>query len=263
MGDEYNALPAAKLIWQAWEKGVSIDLIPKNIRPRTKAQGYQVQYLIAKLSQAKLLGRKIAATSLAGQNHIGVEEPLQGLLLDSFFYYEGVNIPNHGLNMRCAEPEFAFRMGKNLLEKPGKYSIDDVIESVESMFLAIEFPETRFKNYVEAGPAQLIADNGCAGYFVLGSEITNWRNIELSDVGISGFVDGQLQAKGSGREAYGNPLKALTWLVNDAAQRSMPLLEGEIITTGTCTVPLNITSGSDVYIKYDGLGEVSAKVSGG
>ncbi len=252
---------AAKVICDAWRNNYTIQEIPLDIRPTSISDGYKIQNELAEILGVEVVGRKIAATSLAGQKHIGVESPLQGLLFREFFLSDGGVIPCKVLHMACAEPEFAFLIGDNLDDRGKKYVEEEVIDATEAMYIALEFPETRLSDFINAGPGQLLADNACAGYFVLGPEVSSWRKKNLSEVKVEGFSDGKLYSKGSGKDAYGGPLKALTWLANDAAQRGAPLRRGEIITTGTCTAPIPIFSGVEIEGKFEGLGKVVAYVS--
>ena len=62
---------AAQAIWKAWSGHHLIDGLPEACRPSTAADGYAVQEALARLAGAQPVGWKIAATSAAGQKHIG------------------------------------------------------------------------------------------------------------------------------------------------------------------------------------------------
>ena len=261
VGSGSRARGAASLIWETWRAGGVIDGLPDACRPATLEEGFAAQYALAEVSGERVMGRKIAATSTAGQKHIGVDGPMQGLLFECFFMHEGDVVPNFGLNMACAEPEFAFRIGEALAGKGGGYTPADVADAAAAMHMAIEFPETRYVDFATAGPAQLAADDACAGYFVLGPEVDGWRDVDLAGVAVRGLVNGVVQEEGTGAAALGGPLTALAWLANDAAARGVPLQAGEVITTGTCTVPVVIRGGDEVTAEYEGLGRMTARVA--
>ena len=92
-----------------------LDALPPGLRPATRADGYLVQAQIEALSAAPLYGWKIAATSTAGQRHIGIDGPIAGRLLAET-RAPGRRLPSpFGANrMRVVEAEFAFRMGRDL-----------------------------------------------------------------------------------------------------------------------------------------------------
>ena len=62
----------------------------------------------------KTAGWKIAATSEAGQRHIGVSEPLAGRLFADFILPDGARRDAGPMHMRVVEAEFAFRFGRDL-----------------------------------------------------------------------------------------------------------------------------------------------------
>jgi 2-keto-4-pentenoate hydratase len=251
---------AAELLWHNWRDGTVINSIPLHMQPKNLDEGYAIQNCFAEVSKNKVIGRKIAATSKEGQRHIGIDHPIQGLLLDKFCFSENSFVPNHGLYMACAEPEFAFKIAENLDGKKGSYNSRNIAKKIESLFLAIEFPETRITNFNDVGAAQLIADNGCAGYFVMGCKVNGWKELDLAKVKVSVKKNGVIQETGEGSAAYGGPLSALAWLANDAVKRGSPIIKDEIITTGTCTKPIHIEGGSKIHAIFEDLGEVVAQV---
>ena len=51
---------------------------------------------------------------------------------------------------------------------------------------------------------------------------------------------------------------ALNWLINELSGLSIALKEGQIVTTGTATIPLEIKNGDTVFADFGALGIVSA-----
>jgi len=70
-------------------------------------------------------------------------------------------------------------------------------------------------------------------------------------------VAGRLEREGIGANVLGDPREALTWLVNELSQIGVMLREGQVVTTGTCLVPLPIVSGDRVACDFGVLGSVS------
>lgn len=109
-----TARKASELLTRCWREGVAIDALPSDLRPASRAEGYAIQAEIERQSAKPLFGWKIAATSAAGQRHIGVDGPLAGRLLAERTHADGDVIPFGANRMRVAECEFAFRMGRDL-----------------------------------------------------------------------------------------------------------------------------------------------------
>lgn len=253
---------AASLLIAAWRAGSHIPALPPELRPATRSEGYAVQSRV--IGGAPAIGWKIAATSTAGQAHIGVSGPLAGRLLASRHVKPGGTIPLGSNNLRVAEVEFAFRMARDLAPRATPYTTDEVIAAVASLHPAIEVPASRFSDFVHAGEAQLIADIACADYVTVGTPTeADWRGLDLSRHKVTGIVtrNGEtLRTEGIGGNALGDPRIALTWLVNELSGVGTGVKAGEVIITGTCVVPVPVEPGDQFTSDLGLFGQVSAGI---
>ena len=253
---------ASDLLWDAWLSGRCAPALPADLRPDSRAQGYAIQQRIERRSDSPLFGWKIAATSTAGQAHINVHGPLAGRLLRERVRASGDTAPfGRHAQMRVAEAEFAFRMARPLPPQSRPYTVDEVLAAVATLHPAIELPDSRFDDFTIVGAPQLIADNACAHYFVLGDAAPDsWRTVDLVEHRVLGDVQGKLQREGKGANVLGDPRVALTWLVNELSGLSLTLDAGQVVTTGTCLVPLAIESGDHVRMDFGALGAVEVRL---
>jgi len=256
---------AGEILWGAWRQGTVILSLPDDCRPLTRAEGYRVQAAIEARSAGPLFGWKIAATSPAGQRHINVDGPIAGRLLRERVYPSGSRLSLARNRMAVAEPEFAFRMGRDIQPRRRPYSAGEVMTATASMHPAIEVPDSRFADFTAAGEAQIIADNACAHDFVLGDPAPQaWRTINLSQHRVQGQVCGTTRSysrDGNGAHVLGNPLDALVWLVNELSSLGVTLHRDHVVTTGACTVPLEVIAGDQVVADFGPLGAVSVRFS--
>jgi 2-keto-4-pentenoate hydratase len=252
---------ASSLLWDHWTAGRRLDQIPEAIRPASRADGYAVQATLERRSASPLFGWKIAATSKAGQAHINVDGPLAGRLLQERAFESGATVPFGHNHMRVAEAEFAFRMARDLTPQWGPFSVAEVLAATASLHPAIEIPDSRFDDFTIVGAPQLIADNACAHYFVLGQAAPDsWREIDLAAHTVKGAVVGKGARDGVGANVLGDPRIALAWLANELSQLGVTLRAGEVVTTGTCLVPLDIAPGDDVRMDFGALGRVECRL---
>ena len=248
---------ASDLLYELWMLGRRIERLPSGLRPSTRAEGYAIQALIERRSASPLFGWKIAATSAPGQAHIHVDAPLAGRILAERVIKNGGRCSLRGNLMRVAELEFAFRMRADLAPRPQPYTTGEVIERVATLHPAIEIPDSRFEPFEAAGAAQLIADNACAHDFLLGTAAPEvWRSGDLACHEVVGSLDGA-PVCGSGANVLGDPRIALTWLANELSQYGSTLRAGEVVTTGTCVVPIPIREGTRLYGDFGALGTVA------
>src|SRR5690242_11210657 len=136
--DITRARAASELLVRHWQDGTVLEELPAPLRPADRAEGYLVQAHLEGLSTQPLRGWKIAATSTAGQAHIGVDEPLAGRLLAEMVYPDGATLPFGANRMRVAEAEFAFRMGRDLPPRATPYTVEEVLDAVAALHSAIE-----------------------------------------------------------------------------------------------------------------------------
>jgi 2-keto-4-pentenoate hydratase len=252
---------AADILWEHWRDGRRMPALPEPVRPRTRADGYAVQASLAGRSPHPLFGWKIAATSIAGQRHINVDGPLAGRLFRERAFEAGAEVPIVGNGMRVAEAEFAFRMAVDLPPRREAYRVDEVLDAVDTLHPAIEIPDSRYDDFTLVGAAQLIADNACAHYFVLGPATTaDWRRMDLVEHPVIATVSDRDRRAGKGGHVLGDPRIALAWLANELSGLGLTLRAGEVVTTGTCIVPPPIAPGDRVRADFGPLGCVEMRV---
>jgi 2-keto-4-pentenoate hydratase len=252
---------AVGILWQARLKQSRIASLPADCKPATLSDGYAIQDAMAARAGQAVFGWKIAATSAAGQRHIGVTEPLAGRLFADFILPDGASIPAAPLQMRVIEAEFAFRMGRDLGSRAAPYEMAEVCAAIADLYLAIEIPDARFEPFDTVGPAQIAADDAFASWFVLGPKVADWAKLDLPNQPVRVSKNGMIAAEGKGANALGDPRLALTWLANERAKRGGGLKAGEVITTGTCITPLAIAPGDAIVADFVGLGQVAVNLS--
>ena len=59
----------------------------------------------------------------------------------------------------------------------------------------------------------------------------------------------------------GDPHIALAWLVNELSQHGLTLARNQLVTTGTCLVPLEIGPGDSVFVDFGQLGQMSVHIA--
>jgi 2-keto-4-pentenoate hydratase len=251
---------ASRLLIEHWEQGRRLAALPEAIRPMTRAEGYAIQAKLEGHSAKPLFGWKIAATSKAGQAHIGVDGPMAGRLLAERVLPDGGSTPLGANHMRVAEVEFAFRMGKDLPPRATPYSTDEVLAAVDTLHPAIEIPDSRYEDFVTVGAPQLIADDACAHLVVLGSPAkADWRKIDLAAHKGRGRNEGKFDREGSGANVLGDPRFALAWLANELRGLGITLARGQIVITGTCVKPIEVEPDDRVVADLGALGGLSIR----
>jgi len=250
-----HAGSAGAILWAHWQQRTRIDQLPPDCRPNDRAAGYSAQREIVKLSGQNIAGWKIAATSAAGQQHIGVDGPLAGPLLANRVLADGASVPVSSNIMMVAEAEFAFAFAQSLPKRENPYTQHEVLEAVASLHPAIEVPDSRYNDFAKVGAPQLIADTACADWFVFGAATSaDWRSRDLVTHPVFAYRNDEKVATGSGANVLGDPRRALTWLVNELRTYADGIAAGQFVTTGTCVVPVPINRGDRFRVDFGDIG---------
>jgi 2-keto-4-pentenoate hydratase len=252
---------ASDLLLDAWSSGVRLASLPDHLRPATRAEGYAIQAEIVRRTDRPLFGWKIAATSTAGQHHIRVDGPLAGRLLAERVLGDGATVGLDHSQMRCVEVEFAFRMARDLPPRDRPWTVPEVMAAVAALHPAIELPDSRFTDFTAVGAPQLIADDACADWFLLGEAAPDgWQTLDLAEHPVVAVKNGTDERRGRGGNALGDPRVALAWLVNELSGLGITLRAGEVVTTGTCVAPVEVEPGDVVAASLGELGGLSVRL---
>ena len=249
---------AAETLWRAWTSGPPLDALAPELRPSTEAEGYAVQRALDELA-GPTTGWKIAATSKAGQDHLGANGPLVGRLYETEHRPSGSVLSVRAMRMRSAEPEFGFVLARDLNGGRGGLAVDDVLAAVGSMVLAVEVPDSRFVDFKKVGLPSLIADGMCGGHFITGRSIENWHSLDLREQTARLVCNGDERSAGRGADVMGDPRSALAWMANEVLGHGWPLRAGDIIITGASAPPIPVQAGDELEAVFDDLGAVTAR----
>ena len=250
---------AAQLLWAHWQHTTRLNALPEDCRPVSRAEGYAIQADMAALSGQPVVGWKIAATTLSGQKHINVDGPIAGRLLRQKVLAPGAAIPLGDNHMRVAEAELVFRFATGLPARATPYTEDEVMAAIDAVLPGIEVPDSRYEDFCVVGDAQLIAENACAAWFVLGEEaLTDWHRLDLKSHLVRAYRNGELAGEGTGAMVLGDPKIALVWIANELSALGLGLRPGDIVTTGTVVTPVRVEPGDAIHCDFGVLGELNA-----
>lgn len=252
------ALEAARRLTGTWQVGEHLDELPPHCRPRTADEGRAVQTLWAEIIGDRIAGWKIAATSVAGQQHIAVGGPIAGPVFAQRVHGDGAQIALTANRMRVAECEIVFRLGRALAPRPQPYGRDEVLAAVQSLHPGIEAPDSRFRQFERAGEAQLIADCACCNDMVVGAAVAPDARVDvLPELRVRARMGDGRMPEGEGRNVLGDPVQALLWLVEELRATGRTLEAGQFVTTGACVPPIPVQPGQHMVADFGWIGRLS------
>lgn len=246
---------ASRILADAFVNHTLIDPLPGDIAPTTFEEAYEVQAATLELTGAKQAGWKLAVATRAAQEKIGADGPLVGPLLQGRILENGAKLTTNDLHFPNIEAEIAVVMAST--PAPNATS-SDILDHIESMHLAIEIADRRY--HEKQPPIQTLADLNSTGYFVLGQEIENWRDLGFIGGKVTTKSDGEILATNDDPDAWPEIFGGLEYLVGFLAKRGESLKAGDVVTTGACALP-TISPHGKIEAVFDGLGTVTADIS--
>lgn len=251
----------ARLLAQAANQQQWIDDPAHELMPQSLEEAYQIQDMAAPLRNDVPQGWKIGATSLSAQQFFDVSEPFAGRVFRNDIYRSPAVLSKVRADMLVVEGEFAFTMGAGLPPRPAPYSREEVVAAVAMLHPAIEYVQSRYRVRSKPNALKSVADNAGQGALILGPGMTDWQHLDLPRTGVRILAGDRELVSGTGAEVLGNPIVCLVWLANFLRQRGQGLKAGEVITTGTCTPPIEVPSNTPVLAQFDHLENVQLTFS--
>jgi len=200
----------------------------------------------------RIVGRKIGLTSEAVQRQLGVNQPDFGVLFEDMQIASGASLQASRTLQPKAEGEVALIIGRDLMKADA--SADDIASVVESVAASIEIVDSRIADW-KITFADTVADNGSAGFFVLGDARKKIAGLDLYACGMVLEVNDKIVSTGAGAACLGHPLNAAAWLARTLAARGEGLRAGDILLTGALAPMFALTPGDQVRVTIAGLGE--------
>ncbi|MDA7569094.1 hypothetical protein N8742_05225 [Emcibacteraceae bacterium] len=246
----------SKILTDLWLNGKTIETLPDSSLPITKMEAYEIQTYIEKISDFPLFGWKAAATRTRGKKITNIKSPIVGRLIGERQIVNHGSCDLKGNHMCVAEPELAFKISRDFVPQDTPYTIEEVLNGVESLHPAIEIPNTRLENFKKIEASNIIADNALAHEFIIGDPYDDWRNLDLVNLSVIAGT-AVLKRTGSGANVMNDPRIALTWVVNELSKYSNTLKSGQLVMTGSYIDPVPVKSGETFEANFDHLGYMS------
>lgn len=256
----YDAVAAARFIADAHEKRQAYQNLSGALEPKTVADAYAVQEALRALWEpkwGKVAGLKIATTTKVMQQLMGIDHPCGGMIYEKRIHSSPATI-RHGDYMHVVvEAELAVRVKAALPKKAQPWTREEVRREVGEVMPAFELIEDRNANYKETRALTLIADNAWNAGTVLGKAVSVPPGLDLN--GLAGRLT--TSASGVKEGKTDDPMGALAWIANLAADRGRPLQSGQVVITGSVVATLPIGPGERFVFEIDSVGRVELEAA--
>jgi 2-keto-4-pentenoate hydratase len=250
---------AARFIAEAHRTRAPYCNLPPDIAPQTVAEAYAAQEALQQLwtpLYGRLAGLKIATTTKVMQQLMGIDHPCGGMIYERKVHISPAALKLSDYMHVVIECELAVRMGRTLPKKGTPYTRQEARAAVEAVMPAFELIEDRNAVYKECAALTLIADNAWNAGIVLGPAVPPPAGHDLNG------IKGRLETASGIREGLtDDPMGALAWLANLAADRGRPLEAGMVVITGSLIPTLPMAANERFVFEIEGIGKVEMSAS--
>lgn len=251
---------AARLLGEARRDNTGIYL-PGELVPENEDRAYSVQADLhawqERQGQGRVAGYKIGCTTPLMQEIVGVPNPTFGGVLENRVFQGEATFPFSDFQKPGIECEIAVRLCADLPASGAPYGRARVENAIGACMAAIEVVDNRYGDFLSVPAPVLIADDFFQSACILGTEVKDWRGLNLAETEGRTYINGRFAGSGPGSEVLGHPLEAVAWLANRLAGLGRELKEGDFILTGSL-VAVQWLEGvpAEATISLDGLGDV-------
>ena len=220
---------------------------------RSVEDAYCVQEELVKRANNDVRGWKVTALASADQKKYFSLRPVAGPLLGPYVHNAPATVLLSSLVTPLLECEVAFVLGTDLPAQNEPYDRRQIEAAISAVVPVFELADSRVG--ADGTDLMKLADAMGNGLFIVGRPIAEWRNIDLTDIAVALTHNRVTIERGSSARILGNPLLAVIALANAQPLPHPGLRAGQIITTGTCTTPVEVHPGA--YAAHFGvLGDV-------
>jgi len=249
----------ARSLADAWRTGQRIALPSANESPASRADAFIVQDRMAELIGDSCAGWKVAAAVRKVQILEGLEGHMVGRLMASRVFHDPAQIPAALFDGYKIESEFAFRFRDAIPARDRAWTRDE-LSPILGFHPGLEVAGTRFA--LDGGSRKLteyeaIADNGGGGAYVVGACIDDWQHIDFDHLPVDARIDDGEPIHTNSGEFRRNPVDILVETVNGLSARGIGLAAGDLISTGTLTLPTVLHRGQSYVARFGDLMTIS------
>jgi 2-oxopent-4-enoate hydratase len=205
----------------------------------------------------RIVGKKIGLTSYSMQKLLGVYEPDYGHILNTMVLLKN-ELSLSTVIQPKGEGEIAFVM-KEGIRGPG-ITPTDVIGATDFVMSAIEIIDSRVRDW-KIKIEDTVADNASSAFMLVGSKALPIYEVDMFSTGMVFCKNREIVSTGAAAAVMGNPVNAVTWLVNKLSEFGAGIEKGEIILSGALTAAVDLKENDVVEVVFDRLGPVSLKVT--
>lgn len=252
----------ARVLADAWNNDTTVPLPALEDAPASRAEAYQIQDRMAEFIGKRVVGWKVGATVKAVQQFEGMDGPLPGRIFEDRLFESGATVQAKTIRGLKIEAEFAFRVTRDIGPNGAPFTREAIADSIV-FHPALELAGTRYAPGTGNRGSRTfdgIADNGSSGSVVIGPAITDWQKIDFSAMEIACCIDDSPPIQAYSGPYRRDPATVTAETLTDLAARGIGFKAGDVLLTGSLTLPTPLRAGQSVTARFGDLATITVKM---
>jgi 2-oxo-3-hexenedioate decarboxylase len=240
--------------------GQTLPQFSKEIPDFKREDAYSIQEVGIKMREIageRVIGMKMGLTSEGKRKQMNLDSPLYGVLTDKMKIENGGVFRLKGSIHPKIEPEIAFFIKSEL---KGNITREDVLHSTEAVCAALEILDSRYEGFKYFSMEDVISDNSSSSHYILGPKLTDFKNIDLTNLNMQMKVNGETIMEGNSREISNDPVTSVIQLAQLLSQRGKSIQAGTFVLAGAATAAIPLTSGMVISLEVESLPHLSVTI---
>lgn len=245
---------------QAWKTRGTVPLPPAADSPQSRAEAFEIQERIEALLGENIVGWKVGASTKAVQVLEGHDGPVVGWLMGSRIYENGSEVQRAMYDGYKIECEFAFRFLEDVTPRENSYTRED-LDPIIVLHPGLEISGSRWVvDGRKVTTYDCIADSGTGAGYVTSSDIADWRDLDLEHMQITARIDGAEPIQMYTGDYRCDPADIVVETINGLSARGRGVSKGDLISTGSLTLPTPLRAGQKYVGQFGDLATLSVTI---
>lgn len=244
-----------------WDSRAAYESLAGELAPADLAEAYRAQALLQERlaeRRGRIAGRKIALTSKAIQEMVGMSQPIAAAFFERDVRWSPATVRISEFRRLGLEFELAFEIARDVPPQDRQHDRDSVRAVIAGVRPAFELIEDRAADYTAVDAFTMVCDNAWCGGVVLGEPVPDWQDRDLD------ALPGTVHQPGHEPErtvtGAAAPLNSLAWVLNHSSAAGRTIRRGEHVITGSATRTRFPKAGERVRYELDGIAAVEVEV---
>ena len=158
----------------------------------------------------------------------------------------------------AAEAEFMLRLAPRGTELPR--TPIEAMDWIDEIRIGVEIASSPYPGINADGPCVTVSDHGNNAGLALGPIVPRTLWTQLDEIAVTVEIDGKQVGKATTATMLDGAFGAAAFLLDNLAQRGIPLAAGWWISSGAITGVHTVVPGNMVVARFSGIGEISGTV---